>query len=30
MEITGQNTLNGDLFKVEDNHGSSKDEKTWF
>ena len=29
-EITGQNAFNGDLFEIEDNHESSKDEKTWF
>ena len=29
-EITGENAFNGDLFEIEDNHESSKDEKTWF
>ena len=27
-EITGQNVFHGDLFAIEDNHESSKDEKT--
>ena len=26
-EITGQNTFHGDLFEMEDNHESSKDEE---
>ena len=26
-EITGQNTFNGDVFEVKDNHEWSKDEK---
>ena len=29
-EIAGENAFNGDLFETEDNHESSKDEKTWF
>ena len=29
-EITGENTFNGDLFEIEDNHESSKDRKAWF
>ena len=29
-EITGENTFNGDLFDIDDNHESNKDEKTWF
>ena len=29
-EITGQNAFNGNPFEIEDNHESSKDEKTWF
>ena len=29
-EITGENAFNGNLFEIEDNHESSKDEKTWF
>ena len=28
--ITGENAFDGDLFAIEDNHESSKDEKTWF
>ena len=28
-EITGENALNGDLFKTEDNHEQSKEENTW-
>ena len=27
-EITGENTFNGDLFDIDDNHESSKDKKT--
>ena len=29
-EITGENAFNGDLFDIDDNHESNKDEKTWF
>ena len=29
-DITGQNASHGDLFEIEDNDESSKDEKTWF
>ena len=29
-EIPGENSFNGDLLEIEDNHESSKDEKTWF
>ena len=29
-EITGENAFNRDLLQIEDNHESSKDEKTWF
>ena len=29
-KITGGNGFNGDLFEIEDNHESSKDEKTRF
>ena len=29
-EITGKNAFNGDIFEIEDNHDSSKDEKIWF
>ena len=29
-EITDKNAFNRDLFETEDNHESSKDEKTWF
>ena len=29
-EITGENTFNGDLLEIEDNHEWSKEEKTWF
>ena len=29
-EIAGENAFNGDLFEIEDNHESSKDEKSWF
>ena len=29
-EITGENAFNGNLFEIEDNHESSKDEKNWF
>ena len=29
-EITAENAFHGDLFEIEDNHESSKDEKTWF
>ena len=29
-EITGENAFNGDLFEIEDNHESSKDEKICF
>ena len=27
-EITGENAFNGHFFEIEDNHESSKDEKT--
>ena len=29
-EFTGENTFNGDLLEIEDNHKYSKDEKAWF
>ena len=29
-EITDENTINGDLFEIEDNHEESKEENTWF
>ena len=29
-KITGENTFNVDHFEIETNHGSSKDEKTFF
>ena len=29
-QITGENTFNGDLFEIEDNHESSKHKKIWF
>ena len=29
-EITDEDTFNGDLFEIEDNHESRKDKKTWF
>ena len=29
-EIAGENAFNGDLFEIDDNHESSKDEKSWF
>ena len=29
-EITGEKDFNGDLFEIEDNHESSKDEIIWF
>ena len=29
-EITGENAFNRDLLQIEDNHESSKYEKTWF
>ena len=29
-EIVGKNAFHGDLFEIEDNHESSKDENIWF
>ena len=28
--VTDENAFHGDLFEIEDNHESSRDEKTWF
>ena len=27
---TGENAFNGGLFEIEDNHGQSEEENTWF
>ena len=29
-EITGKNAFNEDIFEIQGNHESIKDEKTWF
>ena len=29
-KVTGENAFLGDLSGIEENHESSKDEKTWF